>query len=389
MKGYFHFLRNVAFFQALSDPDIRDIMKYCREEELEPGQVIFNEGDTADRFYIIMKGEVEVWKDYDSPYADLLAVHGEGKLFGEMALVDDLPRSATVVTRSLTRMLYINEEEFQRLLKENSSVALAIIRSLSAMVRKSNQTFVEDLRERNRQLQKAYDELREAQAELLKNERLTTLGKFSSMILHDIRNPISVIKAYGEMLTLGDNLSEKSRKYVDNINFETERLNQLANELLDYSRGEIRLDMGVVQVSQFIDEVCEYAGKRLKTKEILIHCQCEYDGQSIFDRQRMFRVFTNLLENSRKAMGRSGTCKIAAKQMNDTLQFSVSDTGAGMSEEVLQHIYEPFYSSSPDGGTGLGMAIVKSVVDAHHGSIEIDSQEGRGTEIKVSLPLRL
>lgn len=389
MKGYFHFLRNVAFFQALSDPDIRDIMKYCREEELEPGQVIFNEGDTADRFYIIMKGEVEVWKDYDSPYADLLAVHGEGKLFGEMALVDDLPRSATVVTRSLTRVLYINEEEFQRLLKENSSVALAIIRSLSAMVRKSNQTFVEDLRERNRRLQKAYDELREAQAELLRNERLTTLGKFSSMILHDIRNPISVIKAYGEMLSLGDQLHGKSRKYVDNINFETERLNQLANELLDYSRGEIRLDMGVVQVSDFIDEACEYAAKRLTTKEIEIHCNCEYEGQSIFDRQRMFRVFTNLLENSRKAMGRSGTCKIAAKEINDTLQFSVSDTGAGMSEEVLQHIYEPFYSSSPDGGTGLGMAIVKSVVDAHHGSIEIESQEGRGTEIKISLPLRL
>ncbi len=389
MKGYFHFLRNVSFFQTLSDPDIRNIMKFCREEDLEPGQVIFKEGDKADRFYIILSGEVEVWKDYDSPYADLLAVHGEGKLFGEMALVDDLPRSATVVTRTTTRLLFINEEEFQRLLKENSLVALAIIRSLSAMVRKSNQTFVEDLRERNRRLQKAYDELQEAQTELLKNERLTTLGKFSSMILHDIRNPISVIKAYADMLTVSSGLDEKLGRYVENIRFETERLNQLANELLDYSRGEIRLDMGIVEVPKFLDDVCEYARRRMSSKEIRIDCDCQYAGQTVIDRQRMFRVFTNLLENSRKAMGRSGVCTIRTRALSENIEFSVRDNGSGMSEKVMKHIFEPFYSSSPNGGTGLGMAIVKSVVEAHHGSIEIESSEGEGTEVRFTIPHRI
>jgi signal transduction histidine kinase len=364
-------------------------MKYCREEDLNPGQVIFNEGDKADRFYIIMAGEVEVWKDYDSPYADLLAVHGEGKLFGEMALVDDLPRSATVVSRSRTRVLYINEEEFQRLLKENSLVALAIIRSLSAMVRKSNQTFVEDLRERNRQLQKAYDELQSAQAELLRNERLTTMGKFSSMILHDIRNPISVIKAYADMLVSKGDLEEKNLKYIENISFETQRLNQLANELLDYSRGEIRLDMELVEISDFLREVTEYASRRMTSKSIRIICKDNYGGQIIFDRQRMTRVFANLLENARKAMGHSGTCTISADRQGELLRLEVKDDGVGMSEEVMKHIYEPFYSSSPQGGTGLGMAIVKSVVEAHHGLVEIESTEGSGTTVGVSLPLRL
>jgi signal transduction histidine kinase len=364
-------------------------MKFCREEDLEPGQVIFKEGDKADRFYIILSGEVEVWKDYDSPYADLLAVHGEGKLFGEMALVDDLPRSATVVTRIPTRVLFINEEEFQRLLKENSLVALAIIRSLSAMVRKSNQSFVEDLRERNRRLQKAYDELQEAQAELLRNERLTTLGKFSSMILHDIRNPISVIKAYADMLTVSSGLDEKLGRYVENIRFETERLNQLANELLDYSRGEIRLDMGIVEVPKFLEDVCDYARRRMSSKEIQIECDCQYSGQTVIDRQRMFRVFANLLENSRKAMGRSGVCTIRTRALSENIEFSVRDDGSGMSEKVLAHIFEPFYSSSPNGGTGLGMAIVKSVVEAHHGSIEIDSVEGKGTEVRFTIPHRV
>ena len=389
MKGYFHFLRKVPFFEKLNDEDIRDIMRYCREEELSPGQVIFYEGDTADRFYIVMEGEVEVWKDYDSPYADLLAVHGVNKLFGEMALVDDLPRSATVVTRARTRLLYINEVEFQRLLKENSLVALAIIRSLSAMVRKSNQTFVEDLRERNRQLQKAYDELQAAQQELLRNERLTTLGKFSSMILHDIRNPISVIKAYADMLQLSGCDDSKDSKYVDKISFETERLNQLANELLDYSRGEIRLDMGIVSIPDFFREICEFTDHRLSSKGVQVECSYDYDGQVIMDHKRMLRVFTNLLENARKAMGRSGTCRVTAAREKEMVRFSVQDDGSGMSPEVIEHIFEPFYSSSPNGGTGLGMAIVKSVIEAHHGTIDIDSKVGEGTEVIVKLPLRL
>ena len=319
MKGYFHFLREVPFFQNLNDEDIRDIMRYCREVELSPGKVIFYEGEVADRFYIVMEGEVEVWKDYDSPYADLLAVHGISKLFGEMALVDNLPRSATVVTRTRSRLLYINEEEFQRLLKENSLVALAIIRSLSAMVRKSNQSFVEDLRERNRQLQKAYDELQAAQDELLRNERLTTLGKFSSMILHDIRNPISVIKAYADMLLLSSGKATsdeapKETKYLDKISFETERLNQLANELLDYSRGEIRLDMGIVSIPDFFREICDFTDHRFTSKDIEVECVYDYDGQVIMDHKRMLRVFANLLENARKALGRQGSCKVCGSR---------------------------------------------------------------------------
>ncbi len=389
MKGYYHFLRKVPFFQNLNDEDIREIMRYCREEDLEPGQVIFYEGDTADRFYIVMEGEVEVWKDYDSSDADLLAVHGVNKLFGEMALVDDLPRSATVVTRTHTRLLYINEEEFQRLLKENSLVALAIIRSLSAMVRKSNETFVEDLRERNQELQKAYDELQTAQHELLHNERLTTLGKFSSMILHDIRNPISVIKAYADMLKLSCDENSKDYNYLDKISFETERLNQLANELLDYSRGEIRLDMGIVSIPDFFKEICDFAEHRLSSKEIEVECSYEYDGHVVMDHKRILRVFTNLLENARKALGRRGTCRITAVKENRMIKFAVQDDGSGMSQEVLDHIFEPFYSSSPNGGTGLGMAIVKSVVEAHHGTVDIDSREGEGTEVSIKLPLRL
>jgi signal transduction histidine kinase len=388
MKGYFGFLRNIPFFRTLSDEDIREIMRYCRETEFPARSVIFKEGDRADRFYIIMSGEVEVWKDFDSPDSDILAVHGEGKLFGEMALVDDLPRSATVVSRTDTRMLFINEDEFQRILEENAAVALAIVKSLSAMVRKSNESFLEDLRERNLRLQRAFDQLKEAQNELLKNERLSALGKFSSMILHDIRNPISVIRAFADLLRMSAEGDEKAKSYVDNIRHETQRLNQLANELLDYSRGEVRLDIEAVSVPDFLHEVREFAERRLSLRNIEVACRVAYEGQVMMDRQRIFRVMSNLVENSRKALAGEGRCEISVEKDDNFLSFCVEDTGEGIDKESLKRIFEPFFSSSK-GGTGLGLAIVKSTVEAHGGDINISSTPKKGTRVTFTIPHRV
>ena len=270
MSGYFKFLRGIYFFQELSDQEIRNILKYCQEESYEPGAAVFFENDSADRFYIVMSGEIEVWIGYNTEDSDLLAVHGPGYLFGEMALVDDMPRSATVISRTKTRLIYILKEHFRNILKDNSSLSFSIIRSLSAMVRKSNDTLLEDLRYKNQKLEETNKELRATQNELLRNERLSTLGKLSSMILHDIRNPISVLKGYTDLFLCDDNLADKTLGYARNMSFEIERLSRLANELLDYSRGEVRLDMGVVPLEDFLKKIMEYASRRFASKDISV-----------------------------------------------------------------------------------------------------------------------
>lgn len=385
--GYFRFLRDIYFFKDLDDDDVRDIMSHCREKRFDPGEVIFWENDEADRFYIIMNGEVEVWKAYNTPYADMLAVHGPGHLFGEMALVDDLPRSATVKSRGKARVLYVDREEFSRILQEKPTVAFAIVKSLSAMVRKSNETFLEDLRERNKRLEEANRQLQQAQSELLKTERLSTLGKFSSMILHDIRNPISVVKAYTDLLLISEEIPEKPKEYIRNVRFEAERLNQLANELLDYSRGEIRLDMASVDIDSFLHRVEEWIARRFASKRYNLSLENRHQGPAIFDQERMFRVLTNLADNARKAMSPGERFSLNIESDGGWLLFHVCDTGEGMAPEVLEKVFEPFYSSSNRGGTGLGMAIVKSTVEAHGGSIDIESSPGEGTTILLRIPL--
>ncbi|MFW5718202.1 MAG: sensor histidine kinase [Spirochaetota bacterium] len=388
MGDYFGFLRDVYFFKDLADDEVRSIESLCKEDEFERGQIIFRENAPAERFFIVIDGMVEVWKDYASPSPDLLAVHGRGHLFGEMALIDDLPRSATVVAKTDTRVLYLFRREFDRVLRENPPVALSILRSLSAMVRKSNESFVEDLRHRNAELERAYRELQVAQDELLRSERLSTLGKMSSMILHDVRNPISILRGFGEMIQLVADNPEKVRTYAASTVREADRLNRLANELLDYSRGEIRLDVGVVPVATLFARVVESMHERLSARGVSIEVEDEVGEPVLLDEERMLRVLINLCDNARKAMSRGDSLLLRAASDGRDLTITVRDTGRGMEEAVVKQVFEPFYSSSPDGGTGLGMVIVKSVVEAHRGSITVESEPGQGTTVTLRLPLQ-
>jgi len=388
VNDYFTFLRDAYFFKDLSDDELRRIEGFCKEDRFGPGEVIFRENSPAERFFIVLDGMVEVWKDYSAPHPDLLAVHGQGHLFGEMALIDDLPRSATVVAKTETRVLYLFRQEFERILHENASISMSILRSLSAMVRKSNESFVEDLRRQNRELETAYQELKSTQQELLQAERFSNLGKFSSLILHDIRNPISIVKGYGEMLQLFADDGGKVREYAANVIRESERLNRIASELLDYSRGEIRLDVQIASLDQLIGQVIESVRDSLASRKIEVVIDNDIHEPILLDQERILRVLINLVDNARKAMRRGGTLTITARRQESFAKISVVDTGEGMTKGTRERIFEPFYSSSKDGGTGLGMVIVKNVVEAHRGTLEVESEEGRGTTVTITLPLR-
>ena len=387
MKDLFAFLKKVYFFQDLPDGQIKKIQQVCHQIEYQPGQIIFDEGSQADRFYIVADGAVEVWKDYRLPEKDLLAVHERGHLFGEMALIDELPRSATVLAKESTRLFYIDRDDFHRIIQNNSEIAISILKSVSDMVRSSNEYFVESLRERARELEKTNQALQEAQEELLRKDRLSTLGKFSSLILHDIRNPLSILRSMAEMIILNSNESAKVERNAKRIITEADRLNQIASELLDYSRGDIRLNMAIVNLESFFNRILDAVEEKLQARDIKVVTEIKVSQPVIMDEQRMFRVFYNLADNARKAMPQGGTFTIRAFKADQTLKVEVSDTGVGMDPSIQRKIFDPFFSYSDEGGTGLGMSIVKSVIEAHNGTLFVTSKPKGGTTFRVTLPL--
>jgi signal transduction histidine kinase len=387
LKDLFAFLKKVYFFQDLPDGQIKKIQQVCHQIEYQPGQIIFDEGSQADRFYIVAEGAVEVWKDYRLPEKDLLAVHERGHLFGEMALIDELPRSATVLAKEPTRLFYIDRDDFHRIIQNNSEIAISILKSVSDMVRSSNEYFVESLRERARELEKTNQALQEAQEELLRKDRLSTLGKFSSLILHDIRNPLSILRSMAEMIILNSNESAKVERNAKRIITEADRLNQIASELLDYSRGEIRLNMAIVNLESFFNRILDAVEEKLQARDIKVVTEIKVSQPVIMDEQRMFRVFYNLADNARKAMPQGGTFTVRAFKADQTLKVEVSDTGVGMDPSIQRKIFDPFFSYSDEGGTGLGMSIVKSVIEAHNGTLFVTSKPKGGTTFRVTLPL--
>lgn len=356
---------------------------------VEKGRVIFREGEKADGFYIIVDGRVQVWKDYGSDEPDLLAEHETGRFFGEMALIDQLPRSATVITRDESELLYLERQDFQKIVEENVSVAKSILVAVSSMVRASNETFVEGLRQRNRELKAANKELQKAQHQLLESERLSALGRFSSLILHDIKNPIGILKGYAEMVILHADDPDRVKEYADHVVKQANRLNELTGELLDYARGEIRLNLSVVNLKEFFREFAGAVKERFTTKQIDLRLDIREKGPVMLDQARMMRVFLNLADNARKAMPEGGTFAITTEREGDRLIIRVADTGSGMSEEIRKRMFEPFYSFSKMGGTGLGMLIVKNVIDAHEGHIEVESEIEKGTTFTITLPIRV
>jgi signal transduction histidine kinase len=386
---YRSFLRRVFFLKDLADNEIDELARLSGEEKFAEGELIFMEGAVADKFYIVMTGKVEVWKSYRDERRSLLAVHGAGHFFGEMALIDELPRSATLIAREPTTTLFINREDFQRMIRSNASIALSVMMSISLMVRSSNETFVEDLRERNASLEAANAQLKAARDEMLKHERLSTIGKFSSLILHDIRNPIAVIKAIADLMALHSDDMVAIGNDLKRMRAEVLRMERLAEEFLDYSRGEIRLSLGVCSVAAMLARLTEGLGDRLQRAGIELVCDNQIPEPIMLDEDRFIRVLLNLVDNARKAMPQGGTLTVAALRSDDRLIFTVRDTGEGMTPEVKARIFEPFFSNSGKGGTGLGLLIVKNIVEAHEGEIEVFSEPEKGTEVKVSLPARI
>jgi CRP-like cAMP-binding protein len=250
-------LQSIELFQGLSREDLDKLLKICQEESFNPDEIIFREGDMAEKFYLILQGHVEVWKNYGLPSQDILAIRGAGDTFGEMALIDELPRSATLKSVEPTLCLVQSKEDFQKLLKENSSITLTLMKSVSAMVRQSNESFISRASVRRTSNWKKPTMIsRVAQQELINSERLSTLGKFASMVLHDLQKS----HLHPQRLRRDDRTDTRGRRKDQQIWRKNRRrsrvdLSRMAGELLDFSRGDIRLNLLPVQLGHLLSHL--------------------------------------------------------------------------------------------------------------------------------------
>jgi len=244
----------------------------------------------------------------------------------------------------------------------------------------------DSLQTRNEQLESALAELKETQDELVRAERLSTVGRMASSIIHDIKSPLTVIKGYVTFLARDDLPMEKRQQIARTVMNAIDTFTGMTQEILDYAHGESTLILQPVHVKSFVESVCSFmkanfAGKGIETKIVLA-----FSDTLVIDPEKMRRVFYNITSNAYDAMEQGGTFTITSDLKNDWIEFHLKDTGPGIPEEIQDTLFEPFVSWGKEHGTGLGLAIAQKIVEDHGGDIRVVSEAGQGADFVIRLP---
>jgi K+-sensing histidine kinase KdpD len=222
--------------------------------------------------------------------------------------------------------------------------------------------------------------------EMVANERLSAVGRMASVIIHDIKNPMGTLRVYAQVMKKKSG-NEEANKLADEMIRQVDRFVNMTQEILDFTRGISASNFQELEFSDVMNGVLSFIEKDLEKNKIALIKSAQFEGIVRLDQDKMIRVFYNIASNARDAMSEGGSLTVATVEHSGYVRIDFTDTGTGMPEEVKNRIFEPFMSYGKKHGTGLGMSIVKKVIDDHRGKIEINSVMGKGTTISIYLPI--
>jgi signal transduction histidine kinase len=222
--------------------------------------------------------------------------------------------------------------------------------------------------------------------QMIQNEQLSAVGRMAGSIIHDIKNPLGVLRLTAQVIKR-KSTDKETAKLSDEMIRQIDRFVNMAREVLDFSRGATVTNLKDVEIGREIDSILNFIEKDFAKRKVKVEKHMQFSGKIRVDQEKLARVFYNIASNAADAMPEGGTLSVSTKRHKDMLVMEFTDTGKGMPPEVRARIFEPFMTHGKNHGTGLGMAIVKKIVDDHKGLIDIESEPGKGTSVKVSLPL--
>jgi K+-sensing histidine kinase KdpD len=223
--------------------------------------------------------------------------------------------------------------------------------------------------------------------EMVANERLSAVGKMASVIIHDIKNPMGTLRVYAQVMKKKSG-NEEANKLADEMIHQVDRFVNMTQEILDFTRGVSASNFQELEFFDVMNGVLDFIEKDLEKNNVNLKRFAQFRGVVNIDQDKIVRVFYNIASNARDAMPQGGTLTVTTIEENGYVRIDFTDTGTGMPEEVKKRIFEPFMTYGKKHGTGLGMSIVKKVIDDHNGKIEINSVMGKGTTITIYLPFK-
>lgn len=229
-------------------------------------------------------------------------------------------------------------------------------------------------------------ERKRLQEQLRRTERIAELGTLASGMAHEIGTPMNVILGRAEYLM--DRVTEEPiKKGLKTIITQVERITKVMNQLLSFARRKAP-ERSELDLRNVIDNVMEMFQERLSRSQVTVGMMLEDSCPMVLaDADQMSQVLINLIMNAVHAMPDGGTLRVDLAQEKDMVKLTVADTGHGIPRDVVKKVFDPFFTTKEFGkGTGLGLTVVKGIIEEHQGSIVVESEEGKGTTVTIRLP---
>jgi signal transduction histidine kinase len=360
----------------------------------EAGEVIFYEGEAGDAMYLIRAGGVAVIRGtFDAPL--ILGYRDAGEFVGEMALIDDLPRSATVVALSEVQLLKITREDFQQLLDESSLLDHNLLRKLSTRLRASDDER-SAIAAAQQRLAEHVNELEAEKQQLLEVQRLQQ--ETVDLIVHDLRNPLHVIvNAFGVLnMSVSDEVLNANQELFSLVTQTTDRMVRLIDSILDVSRieaGQAQLALAPTDLADLIRTAAQRVSYLLAKHSLEMTVDLPDLPDLLLDADMIDRVVANLIDNAIKFTPNHGHIHLSTELCDDHVQVRVADTGRGIPADQRERFFDRFVQVAGDQprtrGFGLGLTFCRLAIRAHGGRIWVeDGMQGVGSQFVFTLPAR-
>ena len=370
-------------FPGIPESEAEEMISAGKVREYPPDTVLCHEGAIESTFYIILDGEVQVTKFINDAEARFLKYLEPGDFFGEMALIQNSPRSATVMTKVPTTVLEINKEAFTDLFKRSTSVSLALAREVSRRLRENNEMAIEDLRIKAKELADAYQQL--AELDYARREFLTTIA-------HELRTPLTAANGFLQVIRMGKLQEESSNAALDTVTRNIQDIITLTNDILFLQEMDLILpEFQMTDVGGLVAHAVEQERTRAERNGVgfIINIAPNIPAISA-DPKSLERAIIAILDNAIKFSPEGGDVIIDVGHADSHVWVTVTDHGVGIPHEMMPRIFERFFHMDQVGvhmfrGLGLGLSIARQVIEQHGGMIDVKSTLGKGSTFTIWL----
>jgi signal transduction histidine kinase len=352
-------------FAGIESSVLKEIRPQLGVLRVRKDDVIYREGDRGDFLYLVGEGVVRISQGHRIGSPETFGYVETGNFFGGRALLEQKPHSATAIAAEASLLGTVKEKAFQKMLTvAPARLHMNFLRAVSERLRGINAHFMSDV---------------------LRAERLRVVEAMASSILHQLKNPISIARCCSDLIATETSDAEL-RALSALLGSAVGEMVATTQELLDYTRGPIALKKQPVSIWRILDELNQHSLRLLPGKNIEFVKHIRYDGNLDVDLARFVRVLGHVIKNAFEAMPHGGVLRFTTDLVQKEIVLRVSDTGGGVSAELLPRLFQPFPTNAETVSTGLGLAIARAIIEGHGGRISIASVPDKGTTVDIRLP---